>query len=54
MTLKSLHDDHTARVASRMRCSQQQPVPAMEQSGKGERRSQSPGRSSLTKPGRNE
>jgi hypothetical protein len=34
MTLKTLHDDHTARFASRTRRSQQQPVPAMEQSGK--------------------
>jgi hypothetical protein len=49
MTLKSLHDDHTARFASHTRRSQQQPVPAMERSGKGERCSQSLGHSSPTK-----
>ena len=38
MTQKSLHDDHTARFASRPRRSRQYPVPAMKRSGKGERR----------------
>src|SRR5438105_11787925 len=38
MTQKSLHDDHTARFASRPRRSRQYPVPAMMRSGKGERR----------------
>jgi hypothetical protein len=49
MTLKTLHDDHTARFASRTRRSQQQPVPAMERSSKDERCSLSLGHSSPTK-----
>jgi hypothetical protein len=49
MTLKTLHDDHTGRFASRTRRSQQQSVPAMERSGKGERCCRSLGHSSPTK-----